>query len=127
MSLHPISFLFSNYRVPVLLSNEISSHMIEKILHVVTPELWQEIYESYFNSHVPQLAQHPIANFIVQHLMASATDKSQVGNLTNVVFTAIEYQHCEPLKLNNQVFERERELVQIIHCTSRLSEVTNIP
>ena len=55
--------------------------MIEKILHVVTPELWQEIYEAYFDGHVPQLAQHPIANFIVQHLMASATDKTQVGHL----------------------------------------------
>ena len=116
LSLHQfISFLFSNYRVPVLLSNEISSHMIEKILHVVTPELWQEIYESYFNSHVPQLAQHPIANFIVQHLMASATDKSQVGNLTlffllPLAIYASEYQHRKPLKLNSQAFERKREL-----------------
>lgn len=71
---------FSNYRVPVLLSNEISSHLIEKILHVVTPELWQEIYDSYFNNHLVQLSSHPIANFIVQHLMASTTDKSQVSN-----------------------------------------------
>lgn len=75
------TFISSNYRVPVLLSNEISSHVIEKILHVVSPELWQEIYNSYFNTHVPQLAQHPIANFIVQHLMASVADKSQVGLL----------------------------------------------
>ena len=77
------SLLTSDYRVPVLLSNEISSHMIEKILHVVTPELWQEIYESYVDGHVPQLALHPIANFIVQHLMASATDKIQVGHLNS--------------------------------------------
>lgn len=79
-----VSFTFSNYRVPVLLSNEISSHMIEKILHVATPELWQEIYESYFSTHIPQLAQHPIANFIVQHLMASTTNKPQVGHLLSV-------------------------------------------
>ena len=78
-SLTSISFIFSDYRVPVLLSNEISSHMIEKILHVVTPDLWQEIYETYFSPHLPQLAQHPIANFIVQHLMASAREKLHVG------------------------------------------------
>ena len=53
--------------------------MIEKILHVVTPELWQEIYDAYFDDHLPQLAHHPIANFIVQHLMTSVTDKTQVG------------------------------------------------
>ena len=58
--------------------------MIEKILHIVTPELWQEIYESYFNTHVSQLAQHPIANFIVQHLMASAMDKSQVDYIQDI-------------------------------------------
>ena len=52
--------------------------MVEKILHVVTPELWQEIYDSYFNTHLVQLSCHPIANFIVQHLMASTTDKAQV-------------------------------------------------
>lgn len=47
---------------------------------MVTPELWQEIYDSYFSDHLVQLSSHPIANFIVQHLMASTTDKSQVGN-----------------------------------------------
>ncbi|KAL9975890.1 hypothetical protein ACROYT_G013107 [Oculina patagonica] len=71
----------SNYRVPVLLSNEISSHLIEKILHVVTPELWQEIFDSYFKEHLVQLSSHPIANFIVQHLMASTTDKSQAKQM----------------------------------------------
>lgn len=71
----------SNYRVPVLLSNEISSHLIEKILHVVTPELWQEIYSSYFNDHLVQLSSHPIANFIVQHLMASTTEKLQAEQM----------------------------------------------
>jgi len=80
----------SNYRVPVLLSNEISSHMIEKILHVVTPELWQEIYNSYFNTHVPQLAQHPIANFIVQHLMASVADKSQAKQIIAELLPYVE-------------------------------------
>jgi len=71
----------SNYRVPVLLSNEISSHLIEKILHVVTPDLWQEIYHSYFSKHLVQLSSHPIANFIVQHLMASSTEKSQAEQM----------------------------------------------
>lgn len=71
----------SNYRIPVLFSNEISSYMIEKILHVVTPELWQEIYDAYFDDHLPQLAHHPIANFIVQHLMTSVTDKTQAKQI----------------------------------------------
>ncbi|PFX35048.1 nucleolar protein 9-like [Stylophora pistillata] len=70
-----------SYRVPVLLSNEISSHLVEKILHVVTPELWREIYDSYFNTHLVQLSCHPIANFIVQHLMASTTDKAQAKQI----------------------------------------------
>ncbi|XP_068697394.1 nucleolar protein 9-like isoform X2 [Montipora foliosa] len=71
----------SNYRIPVLFSNEISSYMIEKILHVVTPELWQEIYDAYFDDHLPELAHHPIANFIVQHLMTSVTDKTQAKQI----------------------------------------------
>ena len=53
--------------------------MIEKILLVVSPKLWQKIYDSYFESHLPQLGQHPVANFVVQYVMASITDKSQVG------------------------------------------------
>lgn len=71
----------SNYRVPVLFSNEISSYMIEKIFLVVSPKLWQKIYHSYFESHLPQLGQHPVANFVVQYLMASITYKSQANQV----------------------------------------------
>jgi len=72
----------SDYRVPILFSNEISSYMIEKILLVVSPKLWQKIYDSYFESHLPQLGQHPVANFVVQYVMASITDKSQANQVT---------------------------------------------
>ncbi|XP_015776998.1 PREDICTED: nucleolar protein 9-like [Acropora digitifera] len=80
----------SNYRVPILFSNEISSYMIEKILLVVSPKLWQKIYDSYFESHLPQLGQHPVANFVVQYLMASITDKSQANQVIVELLPYIE-------------------------------------
>lgn len=80
----------SSYRVPVLLSNEISSHLIEKILHVLKPELWQEIYNSYFSDHLVQLSSHPIANFIVQHLMTSTTEKSQAEQMISELLPYLE-------------------------------------
>ena len=75
---------------------------------MVTPELWQEIYNSYFSGHLVQLSSHPIANFIVQHLMASTTEKSQVGN--NDLFVIL-YHLEETLALLNQLKAKIKTIV----------------
>ena len=70
-------FVFS-YKVPAVFAHESGSHVVEKILHVVSPELHFELYTTFFKDHLPELVQHPIANYIVQHLLASCRGKAQV-------------------------------------------------
>ncbi|EDO33027.1 predicted protein [Nematostella vectensis] len=64
----------SSYKVPPILSHEVSSHLMEKLLHTAPPKLYKKLYKTFFKSHLVTLAQHPTCNFLVQHLLASTTD-----------------------------------------------------
>ncbi|XP_039603654.1 nucleolar protein 9 isoform X2 [Polypterus senegalus] len=56
----------------VFFKDRTSSRLIENIVEVSQKSLFRTLYENHFKGHLVSLAQHPIANFPVQRIVASA-------------------------------------------------------
>ena len=52
--------------------------LLQVVLRVAPPELLAQLYDSGLQGHLLQLAQHPIANFVVQAWLAAVTTTPQV-------------------------------------------------
>ncbi|ORX93043.1 ARM repeat-containing protein [Basidiobolus meristosporus CBS 931.73] len=64
--------------VDTLIKDQVGSHLFEKILQVSSASLFQLIYTTYFRGRLANLCQHPIANFVVQHLLTNAKSEGQL-------------------------------------------------
>eukprot|EP00794_Sanderia_malayensis_P019153 gene19153-21073_t len=60
-----------NMSVPILFADEVGSHIMEKIFYVMSPELFEEIFKKCFIGNLLTLCQHPLANFILQHMLVT--------------------------------------------------------
>ena len=52
----------------------IGSHMIDVLLEVLPPDLQEALYTDHLRHHIMELALHPIANYILQHFITTATE-----------------------------------------------------
>ncbi|KAK9768120.1 Nucleolar protein 9 [Basidiobolus ranarum] len=64
--------------VDTLIKDQVGSHLFEKILQVASASLFHLIYTTYFRGRLANLCQHPIANFVVQHLLTNAKNAGQL-------------------------------------------------
>jgi nucleolar protein 9 len=52
-----------------LIHDSVGSHLMEKVLGVVSTDLYKSLYRMVFKNHLIELAEHPVANFVVQRLI----------------------------------------------------------
>ena len=72
------SFFF--HRVPILFADEVGSHVMEKIFHVASQDLYELLFEKCFKNNLLQLSLHPLANYILQHMFSTIPTKEMVGD-----------------------------------------------
>ncbi|XP_069687625.1 nucleolar protein 9 [Periplaneta americana] len=70
-----VSKLLAKCFVQDLSDNAAALRLVEAALVTASPATWTRIYEQCFRGQLATLAQHPMANFSVQKLLDSCTDK----------------------------------------------------
>lgn len=61
-----------------LCRSRIGSHLVEVVLQTAAPELFEELLQECFRGRLVELASDPGANFVVQQLLACASNPDQV-------------------------------------------------
>ncbi|KAG0254284.1 Nucleolar protein 9 [Mortierella polycephala] len=64
--------------VETLLRDQVGSHLLEKIVRVASPALFQKFYTSYFRGRLSKLSFHPIANYVIQNFFVNAKTPVQL-------------------------------------------------
>ncbi|KAJ3300786.1 Nucleolar protein 9 [Borealophlyctis nickersoniae] len=85
-----ISLTESDPFVESLIKHSVGSHLMEKIFAVARPELFHRLYVVYFRQHLLDLCRHPVANFVVQQLIANTKNATQVEVLFDELAEGIE-------------------------------------
>ncbi|KAG0218462.1 armadillo-type protein [Mortierella sp. GBAus27b] len=57
--------------VETLLRDPVGSHLLEKIVQVASPALFQKFYTSYFRGRLAKLSFHPVANYVIQQFFVN--------------------------------------------------------
>ncbi|KAF9200721.1 Nucleolar protein 9, partial [Haplosporangium sp. Z 27] len=71
--------------VETLLRDSVGSHLLEKIVQVASPALFQKFYTSYFRNRLIKLSFHPIANYVIQQLFVHVKTELQLGLMVSEV------------------------------------------
>lgn len=71
--------------IPTLFVDPVGSHLMSVLIEVCNADVHQMIYNSCFRHHIMPFALHPVANYTLQHLMATS-EPAQVTNDVFVVF-----------------------------------------
>lgn len=61
-----------------MITDSIASHTMEVILQVCSPDMYSLIYTDYFRHKLLERSKHPVANFVVQHLISNVNHQAQV-------------------------------------------------
>lgn len=64
--------------LPDSVVSEIGSHLVEQYLSVVPAEQFERIYRKHFCGHFVEMANHPLANFVLQKLILFTHTQEQV-------------------------------------------------
>ncbi|KAF9414504.1 Nucleolar protein 9 [Podila epigama] len=64
--------------VETLLRDQVGSHLLEMIVKVASPTLYQKFYTSYFRGRLVKLSFHPIANYVIQQFFVKAKTPVQL-------------------------------------------------
>ena len=70
--------LFS-YRLPVVLMDEVGSHLLEVIIQTADEELFNDLIKKCFRQFIISLSIHPVANYLAQHFMRHLKTSEQVS------------------------------------------------
>ena len=76
--------------VETLLRDQVGSHLLEKIVQVASPALFQKFYTSYFRGRLVKLSHHPIANYVIQQFFVHAKTPVQLEMMVSEVLPAFE-------------------------------------
>ncbi|KAG0044929.1 Nucleolar protein 9 [Gryganskiella cystojenkinii] len=76
--------------VETLLRDQVGSHLLEKIVQVASPALFQKFYTSYFRGRLVKLSHHPIANYVIQQFFTHAKTPVQLEMMVEEVLPAFE-------------------------------------
>ncbi|KAF9284164.1 Nucleolar protein 9 [Mortierella alpina] len=71
--------------VETLLRDQVGSHLLEKIMQVASPALFQKFYTSYFRGRLVKLSFHPIANYVIQQFFVHAKTPIQLEMMVEEV------------------------------------------
>ncbi|KAI1321356.1 Nucleolar protein 9 [Mortierella claussenii] len=71
--------------VETLLRDQVGSHLLEKIVQVASPGLFQKFYTLYFRSRLVKLSFHPIANYVIQQFFVHAKTPVQLEMMVTEV------------------------------------------
>ncbi|KAJ3083136.1 Nucleolar protein 9 [Rhizoclosmatium hyalinum] len=61
-----------------LITDTVGSHLVEKILVNASPKDFHTLYTRHFKGNLTSLASHPIANFVIQHLIQNTRNGLQL-------------------------------------------------
>ena len=78
---------FLSFSVPILFADEVGSHVMEKIFHAATTDLYEVLFLKCFQNHLLQFALHPLANYILQHMMTSIPTVEMVRSYFHCIFS----------------------------------------
>ncbi|KAI7828057.1 armadillo-type protein [Gamsiella multidivaricata] len=76
--------------VETLLRDQVGSHLLEKIVQVASPALFQKFYTSYFRGRLVKLSFHPIANYVIQQFFVHAKTPIQLEMMVTEVLPEFE-------------------------------------
>ncbi|KAF9921745.1 Nucleolar protein 9 [Linnemannia zychae] len=76
--------------VETLLRDQVGSHLLEKIVQVASPALFQKFYISYFRGRLAKLSFHPIANYVIQQFFVHAKTPIQLEMMVEEVMPEFE-------------------------------------
>ncbi|KAG0379871.1 Nucleolar protein 9 [Mortierella sp. AD032] len=76
--------------VETLLRDQVGSHLLEKIVQVASPALFQKFYTSYFRGRLVKLSFHPIANYVIQQFFVHAKTPVQLEMMVEEVVPEFE-------------------------------------
>ncbi|XP_031565818.1 nucleolar protein 9-like isoform X2 [Actinia tenebrosa] len=119
------------YQIPSLFSHDVGSHLVEKILHVISPKGHKKLYKNYFKGHLETLALHHVSNYLVQHLLASTTDPTLGEQMLDELLGEMEElfsaghdgvvarmaELCVRLEVKQQ--DLQRAILEAFHCTGK--------
>ncbi|KAF9579668.1 Nucleolar protein 9 [Lunasporangiospora selenospora] len=71
--------------VETLLRDQVGSHLLEKIVQVASPSLFQKFYSTYFRGRLVKLSFHPIANYVIQNFFVHAKNQVQLEMMVEEV------------------------------------------
>lgn len=76
--------------VETLLRDQVGSHLLETIIQVASPSLFQKLYVTYFRGRLSKLSFHPIANYVIQQLFVNAKNPTQLEMMVEEVLPSFE-------------------------------------
>ena len=53
----------------MLFADEVGSHVMEKVFYVASKDLYEVIYSNCFKNNLLKYSLHPLANYILQHML----------------------------------------------------------
>ncbi|KAG0339267.1 Nucleolar protein 9 [Podila humilis] len=71
--------------VETLLRDQVGSHLLEMIVKVASPALFQKFYTTYFRGRLCKLSFHPIANYVIQQFFVKAKTPIQLEMMVTEV------------------------------------------
>ncbi|KAJ1546067.1 Nucleolar protein 9, partial [Nowakowskiella sp. JEL0078] len=81
-----------------LITHPIGSHLMEKIVVAIPPSLFNSFFKLYFRTKFEEYCTHPLANFVVQRLIAELRNAGQL----ELLFDELEYL-IESLVFSNKL------------------------
>ncbi|KAF9162149.1 Nucleolar protein 9 [Actinomortierella ambigua] len=76
--------------VETLLRDQVGSHLLETIVRVASPALFQKFYTTYFRGRLSKLSFHPIANYVIQQFFVNAKNAIQLEMMIDEVLPSFE-------------------------------------
>ncbi|KAI8589602.1 armadillo-type protein [Geranomyces variabilis] len=73
-----------------LLVHPVGSHLMEKLLAAAPPHLFHQLYVTYFRTRLLELCHHPVANFVVQHLIVNTRNATQLEVLLDELLPSFD-------------------------------------
>ncbi|KAJ3414009.1 Nucleolar protein 9 [Chytridiales sp. JEL 0842] len=64
-----------------LAKDKVGSHLLERVISVISPEDLQTLWVDHFKPHAVQFAFHPTANFVLQHVIAKVDTADQMKTI----------------------------------------------
>ncbi|KAG0228204.1 Nucleolar protein 9 [Actinomortierella wolfii] len=76
--------------VETLLRDQVGSHLLETIVRIASPDLFQKFYTTYFRGRLSKLSFHPIANYVIQQFFVSVKNAIQLEMMAEEVLPSFE-------------------------------------